>query len=186
MQAGFDCAFRTIDNLGNFGDRQVLKKVQHQDFPMAEADFSQCLMNCGGIFGGEGRLVGFLKVFELDLLGAFSGCVSANAVNRDAMRDGVEPRAERTGVFELSDAAEGFDPDFLKDVEAAVWIAGQAGGVVEQRALHGGDQVFKGGCVAGLAAQGDPFIECSIVGLCLHSYIGRKLEAQGSKGGEKY
>jgi len=58
---------------------------------MPEADFTKSLMNCGGIFGGEGRLLGLLKIFKFNLLGAFSGCVAANAIDGNSVRDGVEP-----------------------------------------------------------------------------------------------
>src|SRR5665213_3739921 len=119
-------------------------------------------MDCGGVLDGKRRLFGFLKIFKLDLLGTLSGRVAPDAIDRDAMRYGVEPRAQRARVFELADAVQHLDPYVLKHVEPDILTARQCGRVIKQRTLHDGDQIFECAHIARLATERYPLIASSI------------------------
>jgi len=70
MNAGFHCAFGAAYDFGNLGDRQVLKKMQHQHLAMPEADLTQGLVNRRRIFLGKRGLLSLLEILKLRLLGS--------------------------------------------------------------------------------------------------------------------
>jgi len=94
MHAGFHCSFGTPYSLGDFSNRHVLKKMQNQNLAMPETDLTQGKMNRCCIFVRKRRFFGFLKVFKLHLLSPLPGYIAANSIHRNAMGDGVEPRAQ--------------------------------------------------------------------------------------------
>src|SRR5271165_4666740 len=142
--------------------------MQDQNLSMLETDLTQRLMNRRRIVFGKRRLLGLLKLLELNLLGLLPRIVLADSIHCDSMRDRVQPRPQRTGVFQLVYAANRPDPHILKNVEPAVRIAGQAGRVVEQRPFHDRDKVFESAWLASLATECDPLIPDSILRFHLH------------------
>ena len=163
MDAGLHRALRTPDNPCNFSNRQILQKMQDQNLTMLQPDFTQCLVKGRGICFRKRRLFGFLKISKLDLLSPFSGCIAANSIHGNSMRDRVQPRPQGTRVFQLPDVAERLDPNVLKNVQPTVRIAGQAGRVVEQRPLHHRDQILESALLARLASERKPFVPGSIL-----------------------
>ena len=70
-------------NFGDLGNRQVFKKMQDQNLAMPETDLTQGLVNRCRIFVLKRRLLGFLKIFKLHLLGRLPGYISANSIHRN-------------------------------------------------------------------------------------------------------
>ena len=64
MNAGFDGALGATDDLCDLRERQVLEKMQDQNLAMQESDLIQRRMNRRGIFFGERRLLGLLKLLD--------------------------------------------------------------------------------------------------------------------------
>src|ERR1700679_4325911 len=114
-------------------------------------------MNGGGIFFCKRWFFGFLKVFELGAFRSIARIFTANAVDCNAVRDGVEPPTQGTWVFKLSNTAEDLEPHILQNVECSVLSACQTHRVIEQRPLHHCDQVFEYTQYARLAAEYEPF-----------------------------
>jgi len=71
MDAGFDRAFRTPDNRGDFRQGEILEKMQHQHFAVPESDLIQGLMNCGGVLLCEGGFRRSLERRAVHFLGSF-------------------------------------------------------------------------------------------------------------------
>ncbi len=171
MHAGFHCSFGAHDLNRNLGDRQVLKKMQNQAYLMPETDLTQGLVNRRSFFFRKRRLLGFLKIFKLLLLGPLPGYIAANSIHRNAMGDGVEPRAQRAGILKLSNVPQHFDPHLLKHVEPTILITGQTGRIVEQRPFLLTSSGLECLCFARLATECDPLIGCTIFVIHVPSLI---------------
>src|ERR1035438_6182836 len=138
---------------------------------MLETDLTQCLMNRSGIFCCKRWLVGLLKILELNLLRLLPRVVLADAIHRDSMRNAIQPRPQRTGVFQFANAAKDLDPYLLQHIERAVCIARQTGCVVKQWPLHHRNQILEGPRLAALAAQRQPLVLRSSFALRRHSVL---------------
>ena len=68
MHPGFHRAFGASHNFCDLRQGQVLKKMQDQNLAMLDADLTQCLVNCRGIFFRKRWFFGFLKIIELNFL----------------------------------------------------------------------------------------------------------------------
>src|ERR1035438_5853057 len=145
--------------------------MQDQNFSMLESNLAQCLMNRRSIFIRKRGILGLLKVFELTLLGPLPGNVAADAIHRDSMRNAIQPRPQRTGVFQFANAAKDLDPYLLQHIERAVCIARQTGCVVKQWPLHHRNQILEGPRLAALAAQRQPLVLRSSFALRRHSVL---------------
>lgn len=130
---------------------------------MLGADLIQGLMEGCGIFFRKGRLRRFLEFLDEHFLGSLPGNVAADAIHCDSVCDAVQPRSQRTGVFQPPNATKRFDPHFLEHVGRAFLVARYLGRVIEQRPLHHCDEVLEGAGFAGLATKREPFVPCSIV-----------------------
>ena len=163
MHAGFHRSFGTPHDFGDLGDRQILKKMQNQNLAMQKSDFTQCLMNCRRIFIRKRRLLSLDKFLVLRLLDRLTPGVLSDAVHGDSMDDGIQPRPQCAGIFQLVNAAEDLEPHVLKHVERAVRIARQSHRVIEQGPLHHRDQVLECARIAGLASKRHPLVLRSIL-----------------------
>ena len=119
-------------------------------------------MNRRRIFFCKRQLLGFVKILKLCLLGLLPGCIAAVSIDRNAMGDGVESRAQETGILELANVAQHLDPRLLKHVEPTVLIAGQTARIVEQRAFRGSNQVLECTHFASLATERNLLVGCAV------------------------
>lgn len=130
--------------------------MQNEGFAVLDAKAIEGVVDGGGVFAVEGGFFGVEEAVESGLFGFVSLVVAADAVDGDAVGDGVEPGLEGAGIFQLSNAADDLEPDLLQDIERGVGVSGEAGGVIEQRPFHGRDEVSECARFAGLAAKGEP------------------------------
>ena len=57
------------------------------------------LVHVFGLFVGERGLFRFIEVFHVDLLGALARVVSTDAIDRNSMRDRIQPRPQRSRIL---------------------------------------------------------------------------------------
>src|ERR1019366_4404824 len=100
-------------------------------------------MNRRRILFRKRRFLGLLKLRELSLLGLFPRAFAPDSIDRDSMCNAVEPRPQRTWLFQLPYATKDFDPRILKLIEPIVLIARQTGRVIQQRPLHHGNEILE-------------------------------------------
>ena len=145
--------------------------MQHQHLAMLESNLFQGFVKGVGVFFRKCRFRRFLRVIELSLLGLFPGNVAADSIHCDSMSNGVQPRSQRARFFQTTNATKGSNPHVLKNVEPAVQIADQTGGIVKQRPLHDGDKIFKSARFPGLATERDPLVSGSILTIHMRSLL---------------
>lgn len=143
--------------------------MQHQRLAMLKPNLTQSPMNLTRIFLGKRWLFGFLKILGVNLLRLLPRVVFANAIHGDSMRNRIQPRPQRAGIFQFPHAAKDPDPYLLQHVERTVRAAGEAGSVVEQWPLHHRDQVLECARLARLATQRKPLVLDSIFAVHVRS-----------------
>ena len=156
VEARFDGAFGDVQDRGDLEEGEIVEEKEGEEFSLWEGELGEGVVDGLGIveigfrFGvfGEGGFEGF---------GGF-GDTEAAEVDGFVAGDAIEPRGELGDVVEFVDVAEGAEPDMLEDVPGVGFLGDEAGEVIEEARLPGGDEVGQAWGSPRVAAQGEELV----------------------------